>query len=123
MCHVKQVLVLPVSLLLNSPERGRGSKDRLLGIDGRAVRMAGHVGRCYRLPGSAGCGPGGTICSDVAGSRMRVKRSFANNCHLKDAGCNPRPEGVERVARPRILRIVVLKVGHDTLSTVDCPLG
>src|SRR5229473_495552 len=123
---MKQVLILPISFFCYSSIGIRGvggSMDSLLGIHCRTISMSWNMRSCHSLTCGTGSRAGGTIFSYFTGSSMRVKRSLTNNCHLKYPCIYPCLKCFDSLSRTMILRIFFLKVGHDTLGTINGPDG
>lgn len=85
------MLVLPVSFILSGIHGVSVSIDGLLGINCRAIRMSGNMRGCNRLTAGARAGAGRIILSNFTGSGMGIKRSLADNCHLKYSRIYPDP--------------------------------
>lgn len=117
-------MILPVALAGDGSIRFSGlggAMKRLLGIDGRAVRMARHMRGCDGLTSSTRSRARRRIRPDIARGGMRIKRRLANNRHPKNAGLKPCLEYLNRVSRSLVVWKLLLKVGQDTLSALNRP--
>jgi len=122
----KQVMVLPMSFFdYGSLGIGgyAGPMDGLQGIVRSTHRMSGDMCSCHRLTCGTGSRASSTILSYVTSSGMRGKRSRADDSHPKLPCIQPRPKCFDRVSRALVLWILLLKVRHDTLNTINCPDG
>src|SRR3990172_11328216 len=120
----KQVMVLPMSFFdYGSLGIGgyAGPMDGLQGIVRSTHRMSGDMCSCHRLTCGTGSRASGTILSYVTSSGMRGKRSRADDSHPKLPCIQPRPKCFDRVSRALVLWILLLKVRHDTLNTINSP--
>src|SRR6266508_4801652 len=116
------ILPIPLSGCGSIGFSGIGASiDRLLGIDGRTVRMARHMGGCYCLTGSTGSRTRSRIRSYVTRGSMRIKGCLANDCHLENACLEPCLERFNRLSWATVFWEVLLEVGQDTLGAVNGP--
>ncbi len=122
--QLKQVSVLPLSFFgygIIGMRGAAGPMDGLYGIVRSADAMGGDMGSCHRLT----CGPGrrasGIILSYLASSSMRCQRSLAYLSHLKHPGIYPCLECFECIPRAMVFWIFFLKIGQNTLNTINGP--
>ncbi len=85
--------------------------------------MSGNMRSCHSLTCGTSSRAGRTIFSYFTGSSMRVKRSLANNCHLKYPCIHPCLKCFDSLSRAMVFWIFFLKVWQHPLGTINCPDG
>jgi len=120
------VLVLPISFSGYGSvgiSGAGGPMDSLQGVIGSTNRMSGDMGSCYRLT----CGTSGRasriIRSYFTGGGMGCKRSLAYISHLEHPCIDPCLACFDSFSRSIVFWIILLKIGQNTLNTINCPDG
>jgi hypothetical protein len=95
--------------------------DSLQGIIRGPNSMSGNMRRRHRLACRPCRRPSRTILSYFTSSSMRRKRSLAYLPHPEHSCLYPCPTYFDSVPGALVFRVLLLKIRHDTLDTINCP--